>query len=34
LEPSSGLIKPNPFSALNHFTLPVAIDLLLFLPAL
>src|SRR5437867_2617740 len=33
LEPSSGLMKPNPFSALNHFTLPVAICLLLFLPA-
>src|SRR5918998_2997898 len=24
-EPSSGVMKPKPFSSLNHFTLPVAI---------
>jgi hypothetical protein len=23
--PSSGVIKPNPFESLNHFTVPVAI---------
>src|SRR5947207_7049649 len=28
-EPSSGVMKPNPFSSLNHFTVPLGMLLLL-----
>src|SRR5436305_3444896 len=30
LPPSSGVMKPNPFASLNHFTVPVAMLLLPF----